>query len=167
MIGDAALHQAVGRAVVVWGYIETHLAYIYAEVLHADLHAATSSFYSVQAFRGKLALVHAAVQDSFVRKPQHAALMKQWIAAKKRIEDLSFYRNEIVHFHAVPTDPSENEWIITKPHATTSAKGSPRKWKSLSVTDIERHCEAFEATAAEIRPLMWAFREAAIEQGLH
>jgi hypothetical protein len=109
------MYGLVGRAISQWSFVEERLCSIFM-VCTGDVIAdpeggldfsgcgpVADAFYSVENFRGKLALIDAAmIEAAPVHFPWGADVQAEWAKLREKTRKLSLRRNKLAHFTILP-----------------------------------------------------------------
>jgi hypothetical protein len=109
------MYSLVGRAINQWSFLEENLCHIFMVCTggviadpeggmdYSGCGAVADAFYSVENFRGKLALIDAALVEA---APNHFAwgeeVQEEWARLREKARKLSLRRNRIAHCTILP-----------------------------------------------------------------
>jgi hypothetical protein len=154
----------VGRAITQWSFVEAKLCAIYmvcagtvdarprGGLEYIDSQVPTAVFYSVENFRGKLALVDAAISNRFIRwMPGAEEIAVDWTKLRDKARKLSLKRNRLAHWTVLPGHGDEDEGIIIHPRLVPPY-GSPGYYEATGL-----HPEKLTITPHQIEHLEHAF----------
>lgn len=105
----------VGRAITQWSFVEDRLCSIYmicvgsvdatgpTSLRYYDTEVPTAVFYSVENFRGKLAMVEAVICTRFSRLESCGEeILSEWANLREKARKLSLKRNRLAHWTVLP-----------------------------------------------------------------
>lgn len=162
----------VGRTITQWSFVEQALCNIFTICVtpcparlgldggytsFLDSQVPEAIFYSIESFRGKLALVDAAL---LARVSDYGGwadeLRNDWARLREKTRKLSHKRNRLAHWTVIPAFQEE----VFHPAALMPPYGSPGWWaetsisppgKRLSAVHVQHLCRAFFLVEQRLR----------------
>lgn len=165
------MFASVGRAITRWSFVESELCSIFTvcsgsvvAMNRGGLDFGNSSvpmavFFSLESFRGKLAITDAAVMACCHFPGERSLeLKRQWAKLHEKVRKLSHKRNRLAHYTVLPAFEDDDETIL--PPRLVPPYGSPAYWretglgsgkKTLSLTHLSHLEQAFGLMAVKLR----------------
>jgi hypothetical protein len=107
---DALLHL-IGQVVVAWGEMDDLLIHLLARLAGCKLRAAGVTYYALDAFSTRLAVINGLAQHKLKAGKKRTALL-EWL---ERLNKLGKTRNDIIHaVYRMFYDPKLGKWVIKK-----------------------------------------------------
>lgn len=151
------MHEAIGAAMTQWAWVEDALVKLLHAVLGCELEQAGIIWYSVVAFRGKLEMVDALMQQATKAKP----LMKRWPSCQSYLGELSSKRNQLAHWELVGAVDRDDGELPTMRYATPrlvphtfDATPKMAKYKNgIGIEDVKFFNRSFRYVSGEVKEL--------------
>ncbi len=136
-------YAALGRAVAQWQFVEENLLYVFAKLTGCpDPLTAGATFYAILSFQGKLAMTHAAAQQTL----KDGELLQQWNQLQEDLAKEARNRNKLVHLTTI-FDPSEKRGYLIYPYLDPRKRSILKESMLSGSMDIERINELTEIFA--------------------